>query len=150
MPLPLASIMRQWSVMHVLVLLLLPSYRQVRRHCCQCHPHHCHPHAIFLFAKTSRLGLLMSSCWLRHSLAADCFCLAEICRLATLFKTRCSTVINLHKLVHTLRTCKALKPSYHEVVRARQWIQKFTQHSAANAQHQQQTMVTKRERRYNR
>ena len=108
---PLSFYYKQWSVMRVLVLLLLPSYRQARRHCCQCHPHHCHPHAIFLFAKTSRLGLLISSCWLCHSLAGNCFCLAEICRLATLFKTRCSTVINLHKLVHTLRHVRHSNPA---------------------------------------
>ena len=83
---PLSFYYKQWSVMRVLVLLLLPSYRQARRHCCQCHPHHCHPHAIFLFVETSRLSLLMSSCRLYQLLAANFFCLAEFCSLATLFK----------------------------------------------------------------
>ena len=49
------------------------------------------------------LCLLTSSCRLRRSLADDCFCLAEICWLAALFKTRRSTIIHLHKKVRTLR-----------------------------------------------
>ena len=53
------------------------------------------------------------------------------------------------KCAHT-QTRMAHNPRDHKVVRARQRTQKFTQHSTANAQPSQQTMVTKRERRYNR
>ena len=46
------------------------------------------------------------------------------------------------KSAHT-QTRMAHDPSDHEVVRAKQWTQKHAQHSAENAQHQQQTMVIK-------
>ena len=99
--------------------------------------------------ETSRLGLLPSSCRLRRSLAADYFCLAEICWLAALLKTRRSTVINLHRNVPTLRHVWHTSP-----VTTKWWGRGNGHRNSLSTVLQthstsQQTMVTKRERRYN-
>ena len=102
------------------------------------------------FVVAFRLSLPMLSCRLRRLLAVNCFCLAEICWLVALFKMRRSTVINLHRNVRTLRHVWHTSPA------TTKWRGQNNRHTnslnTALQTHStsQQTMVTKRERRYNR
>ena len=65
------------------------------------------------------------------------------------FQNTIFDVINLHRMVRKLRHIWHTKPSDHKVVRAKQQMQNCIQNNATNTQYQQQTMVPKRERRYN-